>query len=99
MIREAAKKAKVATQMGTQIHAGSNYRRVVELVQSGAIGPVTEVHVWTSRAWGWQSPEDAAKHGDIVSVTERPKESQTTDRNAISSTCWSAPTSCGTATS
>ena len=32
--------------MGTQIHAGSNYRRVVELVRSGAIGPVGEVHVW-----------------------------------------------------
>src|SRR5437773_137494 len=38
-IREAAANAKLATQMGTQIHAGDNYRRVVELVQSGAIGP------------------------------------------------------------
>ena len=37
---------KRVTQMGTQIHAGNNYRRVVELVQSGAIGPVKEVHVW-----------------------------------------------------
>ena len=54
VIREAAAKAKVATQMGTQIHAGDNYRRVVELVQSGAIGPVREVHVWVGRAWGWQ---------------------------------------------
>ena len=44
-IREAAAKTKVATQMGTQIHAGDNYRRVVELVQTGAIGPVHEVHV------------------------------------------------------
>ena len=34
IIREAAKKAKVATQMGTQIHAGTNYRRVVELIQT-----------------------------------------------------------------
>ena len=42
----AAKKAKVATQMGTQIHAGDNYRRTVELVQSGAIGTVKEAHVW-----------------------------------------------------
>ena len=41
VIREAAAKAKVATQMGTQIHAGDNYRRVVELIQAGAIGPVT----------------------------------------------------------
>lgn len=73
VIREAAAKAKVATQMGIQIHSGSNYRRVVELIQTGAIGPVREAHVWTSRAWGFQSPEDAAKYGDIVSVQERPK--------------------------
>src|SRR5262245_14829165 len=32
-IAEAAKQAKVATQMGTQIHATDNYRRVVELIQ------------------------------------------------------------------
>lgn len=49
---ETAKKNKVATQMGTQIHAGDNYRRVVELVQCGAIGPVAEVHVWCSVAYG-----------------------------------------------
>ena len=40
----------IATQMGTQIHAGDNFRRVVELVQAGAIGPVTEAHVWCSRS-------------------------------------------------
>lgn len=40
---------KLATQMGTQIHATENYRRVVELIQAGAIGPVTEAHVWCSR--------------------------------------------------
>lgn len=73
IITEAAQKAKVATQMGTQIHAGSNYRRVVELVQAGAIGPVTDVHVWVGRAWGLQSPEAAARHKDIVTVSERPK--------------------------
>lgn len=72
VIREAAAKVKVATQMGIQIHSGNNYRRVVELIQSGAIGPVTEAHVWTSRAWGYQSPEDAKKFGDIVSVQQRP---------------------------
>lgn len=72
VIREAAAKAKVATQMGIQIHAQDNYRRVVELIQANAIGPVTEVHVWVSRAWGLQSKADAEKHGDIVSVLERP---------------------------
>jgi predicted dehydrogenase len=73
VIREAAAKAKVATQMGTQIHAGENYRRVVELIQTGAIGPVSEAHVWVSRAWGRQSPDDAKAHKDIVSTQERPE--------------------------
>lgn len=45
-IREETAKAKVVTQMGTQIHAGDNYRRVVETIQAGTIGPVTRVHVW-----------------------------------------------------
>lgn len=72
VIREAAAKANVATQMGTQIHAGDNYRRVVELVQSGAIGPVRECHVWVGRAWGLQSSQNAIKNSDIVSVQDRP---------------------------
>ena len=76
VIREAAAKTKVATQMGIQIHASDNYRRVVELIQARAIGPVREAHVWVSRAWGWQSEEDAKKHQDIVSVQERPTEEQ-----------------------
>jgi predicted dehydrogenase len=41
-----AKKNSLVTQLGTQIHAGENYRRVVELVESGAIGPIRRVHVW-----------------------------------------------------
>ncbi|HRK36039.1 MAG TPA: Gfo/Idh/MocA family oxidoreductase [Candidatus Hydrogenedentes bacterium] len=73
VIREAAGKVKVATQMGTQIHAGNNYRRVVELIQSGAIGPVREVHVWVSRTWGWQATEAEAKAADdIVFTSSRP---------------------------
>jgi len=38
--------------MGNQIHAGANYRRVVELVQTGAIGPVKEAHVWVNSTYG-----------------------------------------------
>jgi predicted dehydrogenase len=75
-IRETAARAKVATQMGIQIHATENYRQVVELVQAGAVGPISEAHVWVSRAWGWQSEADAKRHKDIVWVTERPRESQ-----------------------
>jgi predicted dehydrogenase len=72
VIREAAASVKAATQMGTQVHASDNYRRVVELIQTWAIGPVHEVHVWVGRAWGRQSDEDARKNEDIVSVRERP---------------------------
>ena len=77
MITNAAADAGVATQQGTQIHAGDNFRRVVELIKAKAIGDVSEVHVWVGRAWGWQSPEDAKKHGDILSTQERPKEAMT----------------------
>jgi hypothetical protein len=74
LIRETASKVKVATQMGNQGHASNNHRRVKELIESGAIGPVREVHVWVNRAWGFQSEEAATRNKDIVFVTERPKE-------------------------
>jgi len=75
LITEAAREAGVATQMGTQIHASDNYRRVVELVQSGAVGPIREAHVWVDRAWGWQSKEDAEANKDRVWSFETPTES------------------------
>ena len=59
VVAEAAKKHRVATQLGTQIHAGENYRRVVEIVQSGALGDVTEAHVWVGKGWGGgERPQD-----------------------------------------
>lgn len=45
-IRKLLAERYVPTQMGNQIHSGANYRRVVELVRSGVIGPVERVHVW-----------------------------------------------------
>ncbi len=71
-MREAAKKAKVATQMGTQNHANPNYHRVVELIHSGAIGPVSEAHVWVSRAWGRQTPQEAEENKDVHGMCTRP---------------------------
>lgn len=73
-VTEAAAAAGVVTQMGTQIHAGSNYRRVVELIRSGAIGSVDEVHVWVDRAWGRQSTQDAKRNNDVIFIQERPDE-------------------------
>lgn len=77
LVMEEAARAGVATQMGTQIHGMPNYRRVVELIQSGAIGPVREAHVWVSRAWGLQSQADAEKYQDRVFISERPAEAMT----------------------
>ena len=50
-LTQLAKKNKCVTQMGTQIHASENYRRVVELVQGGAIGKVSEVYNWCNKNW------------------------------------------------
>jgi predicted dehydrogenase len=77
MVRLAAEKTKLVTQMGTQMHAQDNFRRVAELIRSGVIGGVSEIHVWVSRAWGLQSQEDAKRFGDIVYVADRPAEAQT----------------------
>jgi predicted dehydrogenase len=50
-VAAAAKKYNRVTQMGTQIHAGDNYRRVVELIRAGAVGPVREVYLWVHSRW------------------------------------------------
>jgi len=76
LVRETASKLKLATQMGNQGHASDNHRRVKEIILSGAIGPVREVHVWVNRAWGLQSDEAAARNKDIVFATERPKDAE-----------------------
>lgn len=59
----AAKYPKLATQMGTQIHASNNYRRVVELVQVGAVGKVAEVHVWCAKS----------KPGTVIDANDKPE--------------------------
>jgi predicted dehydrogenase len=57
---EFARKYKVATQMGNQGHSGEGYRRLVEYIQAGAIGNVTEVYHWSDRANGGVGPRPAA---------------------------------------
>ncbi len=61
-----AARKRVATQMGTQIHAEANYRRVVEVIQSGAIGPVREVYNWCNKGWsdGRFAPTDQSCTGE-----------------------------------
>jgi predicted dehydrogenase len=49
VMRETAAKCKVATQMGNQGTSTDGLRRGVEVIRSGVLGPVREVHVWTNR--------------------------------------------------
>ncbi len=49
LMRETAHRKKVVTQMGNQGTAENGFRTSVEIIQSGAIGPIKEVHVWTNR--------------------------------------------------
>jgi predicted dehydrogenase len=59
VITDTARKERRVTQIGTQIHAGDNYRRVVELVKTGAVGKIKEVHVWVSAVYGgMERPQD-----------------------------------------
>lgn len=46
MMLKSMKKHKRIFQLGTQIHAGENYHRVAEIIQSGAIGKVKTVKLW-----------------------------------------------------
>jgi predicted dehydrogenase len=69
-LTEAAREKKVVTQLGNQGHSGEGYRRLVEYIQSGAIGAVTETHTWMWCTWnfgygadtGRPDPKPAPKH-------------------------------------
>ena len=63
LLRQLARDNKVCTQMGNQGTTENGLRRAVELIQSGTLGPVKEVHVWTNRPIWPQAP----------GVTKRPE--------------------------
>ena len=62
-IAAAARKAKVVTQMGIQIHSSIEYRMATELIQAGAIGKIKEVHSWSSDRPGLAARPLAARQG------------------------------------
>ena len=81
LIRElAARYPNLSTQMGNQGHASESRRTIREILDTGVIGPVREVHVWASRAWGLQDAESAEKfdqpHGfyNRIQIVDRFKE-------------------------
>ncbi|NDF01125.1 MAG: gfo/Idh/MocA family oxidoreductase, partial [Verrucomicrobia bacterium] len=55
-LTEVAREKKLVTQMGIQVHSSYEYRAAVQLVQSGAVGKIKEVHTWSSKKWGDTTP-------------------------------------------
>jgi len=51
-LTEAARKYKVATQMGNQGHSSEHIRLCCEWIADGAIGDVRETHAWSNRPQG-----------------------------------------------
>ena len=49
----AARKAKVATQMGNQGMSHPVLQREAEIIRAGACGSVREIHIWTDRPGNW----------------------------------------------
>ena len=62
-----ARKKNLVTQMGIQIHSSKEYRTAVQLIQSGAIGKVKEVHSWSEKKWG--DPDPLPARTDPVPAT------------------------------
>lgn len=53
---EIARRRRLVTQMGIQVHSSVYYRMAVQIVQDGAIGKVKEVHSWCPKSWGDPEP-------------------------------------------
>ena len=49
LMRSLAAEKKLCTQMGNQGTAEHGFRSGVELIRSGILGPIKEIHVWTNR--------------------------------------------------
>ncbi|MDQ2898581.1 MAG: Gfo/Idh/MocA family oxidoreductase [Acidobacteriota bacterium] len=64
-LAETAAKYKVATQMGNQGYSNEGTRQCAEMVWSGEIGNVTEVHAWTNRPIWPQGLPDLPPEGSI----------------------------------
>ncbi|MDE3166544.1 MAG: Gfo/Idh/MocA family oxidoreductase [Acidobacteriota bacterium] len=67
-LQEAANRFKVATQMGNQGYSNEGTRQCAEMIWSGAIGDVKEVHAWTDRPW-WPQGVTEIPPADAVPST------------------------------
>lgn len=66
-LKELAAKKGLVTQMGNQGHNIEGTMQTVEWIQSGAIGPVREVHMWSNRPVWAQGPLERPAGVDVPS--------------------------------
>ena len=69
VLTEAARKYKVATQMGNQGHSGDGARMICEWIWADAIGQVREVHCWTNRPV-WPQGIEVGRPAETPAVPE-----------------------------
>ncbi len=67
-MKKAATDTKVVTQMGNQGHSSDGTRKIKEVIASGVLGPISEVHVWTNRPHGYW-PQGVARPTPAVAPT------------------------------
>jgi hypothetical protein len=60
-VRDLARKHGVVTQMGNQGTATEAFRRAVELIWAGSIGPIQEIHVWDGGGSGPRKPPEKSE--------------------------------------
>jgi len=72
LAKAAASNPKLMTQMGNQGHSSDDARLGYEYIRSGAIGDVTEVHVWTNRPLAYWPQGIPRPTGPLPENPERP---------------------------
>lgn len=86
LAKAAAANPKLATQMGNQGHSMDGSRRINEIVASGVLGKIHEVHVWTDRPvryWAQGIPRPRAANAPAPAVNPRPQWNMGTVDNAV----------------
>jgi predicted dehydrogenase len=68
MLTEAARRYKVATQMGNQGNSSEDIRKIAEWIQGGVIGEVRTVQAWTNRPI-WPQGKPVPKGGEKIPAT------------------------------
>ncbi|MBU6364890.1 MAG: Gfo/Idh/MocA family oxidoreductase [Gemmatimonadetes bacterium] len=86
LAKAAAANPALATQMGNQGRSGEGSRRVNEIVASGVLGKISEVHVWTDRPvryWAQGIPRPRNAGSPIPVAPLRPAWNLGTVENAL----------------